>query len=463
MSLQPLPGMLSLHELPAAVRRNEIDTVLAVFPDMYGRLMGKRLTGAFYLEHVAEGGMHVCDYLLACDMEMDPVPGYRFASWEAGYGDMRAAPDHATLRQLSWLPGTALVFCDLFSEPNGDPVEVAPRRMLQRQLAAARELGYTVMGGTELEFYVFNETYETARAKRYQGLNTAAAYIEDYHIFQGTREEGLLRAIRQGLQNSGVPIEATKGEWGPGQQELNLHYGEALIQADHVALAKQAAREIAHQQEKAVTFMAKWDEGLAGSGLHVHISLWDEEGKQSLFPGDQPLGTLKCSNEFRWFVGGLIRYGRELAACFAPNVASYKRFQSGSFAPTGIAWSSDNRTAGFRVVGHGPALRVECRIPGADANPHIVYAVLLAAGLEGIRTHIEPPPPFAGDIYQARDLPRIPDNLRDATAEFERSEFARRALGEEVVEHYLHFLRTEQRKFDAVVTDWEKLRFFERI
>jgi len=463
MTSESLPGMLTLEALSSAVESGEIDTVLTVFPDLYGRLLGKRMTGHFFLRHVADGGTHVCDYLLACDMEMDPVPGYRFASWEAGYGDMRATPDLSTLRRVCWLPGTALVLCDLFTEPNGEPVEVAPRRMLQRQITYARDLGFAVMGGTELEFYVFDETYDTARGKRYTDLCTAASYVEDYHIFQGTREEGLLRAIRQGLDSSGVPIESSKGEWGPGQQEVNLYYSEALIQADRAALCKHGAREIALAQDKAVTFMAKWDERLAGSGLHVHISLWDLAGKLNQFLGDTSLGAVRCSSTFRWFLGGLLTHGREIAACFAPYVASYKRFQAGSFAPTGIAWSDDNRTAGFRVVGHGPALRVECRIPGADANPYIVYAAVLAAGLDGIRYQIEPPPPFAGDIYQSRELPRIPGSLRDAIAEFDGSEFVRRAFGVEVVEHYLHFLRTEQRKFDEVVTDWEKSRFFERI
>lgn len=457
------PGLLSLHDLAEAITHREIDTVLTVFPDLYGRLMGKRMTGHFFLEHIAHGGTHVCDYLLACDMEMDPVPGYRFASWEAGYGDMRAVPDLSTLRRISWLPGTALVLCDLFAEPHGEPVEVAPRRMLQRQIAQAQELGYSVMGGTELEFYAFNETYDTARNKGYKGLNTAASYVEDYHIFQGTREEGLLRAIRQGMEDSGVPIESSKGEWGPGQQEVNLAYSPALAQADRAVLCKHGAREIAHLQEKAVTFMAKWDETLAGSGQHVHLSLWDTESKTNRFAGEQTLGSAQCSDAFRWFLGGLLTYGRELTALFAPYVASYKRFQSGSFAPTGIAWSDDNRTAGYRVVGHGPSLRIECRIPGADANPYLVYAAALAAGLEGIRAQIEPPPPFSGDIYQARELPRIPGSLRDAIAAFEGSAFAPRAFGKDVLEHLLHFLRTEQRKFDEVVTDWEKSRFFERI
>jgi glutamine synthetase len=456
------PGMLTLEALDAAVAEGEIDTVLTVFPDMYGRLMGKRMTGRFFVDHVAAEGTHVCDYLLACDMEMDPVPGYKFASWEAGYGDMRAAPDLNTLRRISWLPGTALVLCDLYSEPDGKPVEVAPRRLLQRQLSRARELGFAVMGGSELEFYVFDETYGTAREKRYHGLATAASYVEDYHIFQRPREEGLLRAIRQGMSSSGVPVESSKGEWGPGQQELNLTYSDTLTQADRNVLCRHGAREIAQAQDKAVTFMAKWDEKLAGSGFHVHVSLWDREGEHNLFSGDRTLGAIPCTDAFRWFLGGLVAHAGEFTAWFAPNINSYKRFQAGSFAPTGIAWSEDNRTAGFRVVGRGPSLRIECRIPGADANPYLVYAAVLAAGLEGLRARIEPPPPFSGDIYQAAELPRIPGSLRDATELFASSELARSTFGPDVVEHYLHFLRTEQRKFDEVVTDWEKSRFFER-
>jgi glutamine synthetase len=391
MSHKQPSGMLTLDALTEAVAKGEIDTVLTVFPDMYGRLMGKRMTGHFFLDHVASGGTHVCDYLLACDMEMDPVPGYRFSSWEDGYGDMRAVPDLNTLRRITWLPGTALTLCDLYLEPGGEPVRVAPRGMLQEQIAQANAAGFQVMGGSELEFYAFQETYDSARAKHYQGLQTTGSYMEDYHIFQTTREEGLLRAIRQGLDSSGVPIESSKGEWGPGQQELNLYYSDALTQADRNVLCKHGAREIAHAQERAVTFMAKWDEKLAGSGLHVHVSLWDPEGKRNLFVGDSTLGSLRCSDTFRWFLGGLMAYGGELAAFFAPYVASYKRFQSGSFAPTGIAWSEDNRTAGFRVVGHGPSLRVECRIPGADANPYLVYAAVLRRHLSGER-----PAPYSG-------------------------------------------------------------------
>lgn len=456
-------GMLTREALGQAIRQGEIETVLVVFPDMYGRLMGKRLTGHFFMEHVADEGMHACDYLLACDIEMDPVPGYKFTSWETGYGDFLCRPDFSTLRQAAWLPKTALVLCDIFDAAGEQPVEVSPRRMLQRQLARAKEAGFKVMAGSEIEVYLFDETFASAREKNYHDLKTSGSYIEDYHIFQGTKEEGLVNAIRQGLDASGVPVECSKGEWGPGQQEINLEYSEALLQADRNTLYKHAAKEIAYQQGKAVTFMAKWDEKLAGSSMHMHVSLWNEAGERSLFPGEQKLGPVLASDNFRWFLGGWLRHARELTACYAPYVASYKRYQSGSFAPTGIAWSYDNRTAGFRVVGHGSSLRIECRLPGADANPYIAYAAALAAGLDGIARKIEPPPIFAGDIYQAKELPRIPSTLREAIVEFEESEFAREAFGPAVVEHYLHFLKTEQRKFDEVVTCWERARFFERV
>jgi glutamine synthetase len=462
MTVQSVPGLLTREELGEAVARGEIETVLAVFPDMYGRLLGKRITGHFFMDHIANEGMHACNYLLACDMEMDPVPGYTFASWERGYGDFHAIPDFTTLRRAAWLPKTALVLCDLVSESDGMPIEVSPRRMLQRQVARARALGFTVMGGAEIELYVFNESYDSAQRKHYHNLETAGSYIEDYHIFQGTKEDNLIGTIRQALDASGVPVEFSKGEWGPGQQEINLAYSEVLTQADRSVIYKHAAKEIAYAQNKAITFMAKWDEKLAGSSMHTHLSLWNEDGTQNLFAGDQALGPIMSSDTFRWFLGGWIKHARALTVCFAPYVSSYKRFQEGSFAPTGIAWSYDNRTAGFRIVGHGPSLRIECRIPGADANPYIVFAAAIAAGLDGIQHHIEPPPIFVGDIYRASELPRVPMTLREAIAEFEHSELAREAFGENVVDHYLHFLRTEQRKFDEVVTCWERARFFER-
>jgi glutamine synthetase len=456
-------GMLTREELAEGVENDEIETVLTVIPDMYGRLVGKRITGHFFVDEVADSGMHVCDYLLATDMEMDPVPGYSFASWEKGYGDVHCVPDFSSLRRAAWHPKTALVICDALSETTSEPAEVAPRQMLKRQLERARRAGFTVKGGSEIELYVFDETYESARRKHYHDLKPAGAYVEDYHIFQGTKEDDLVGAIRRALGESGVPVEFSKGEWGPGQQEINLAYSEALVQADRNVVYKHAAKEIAFAQGKAVTFMAKWNEKLAGSSMHMHVSLWDGTGEVSAFLGERQVGPVAASDTFRWFLGGWMRRAREFAAFYAPHVASYKRYQAGSFAPTAIAWSYDNRTAGFRVVGHGPSLRVECRIPGADANPYVAYAAAIAAGLDGIENRIEPPPVFQGDMYQAKDLPRVPGTLREAIVELEGSELARATFGDEVVEHYLHFLRTEQRKFDEVVTCWERERFFERI
>jgi glutamine synthetase len=459
---ESVPGKLGRQELTRLVEAGEIETVLAVFPDFYGRLLGKRFVGRFFVESVAAHGLHACDYLLACDMEMDPVPGYEFASWEEGYGDFRCVPDWKTARRAAWLEKTAIVLCDLVGEPGGRPIEIAPRRVLARQVERARELGFEARAGSELEMYVFRETYESARKKRFQDLETFGSYIEDYHILQGTREEPLVGAIVRGLDASGVPMEGSKGEWGPGQQELNLRYSDLLEQADRNVLAKHAAKEIADRQNLAVTFMAKWNEMLAGSSLHQHLSLWDAAGNENLFPGAAPLGPVAASDLFRWFLGGWMAHAEELATMAAPSVNSYKRFQSASFAPTAIAWSHDNRTAGFRVVGEGPSLRIECRIPGADANPYLAYAAALAGGLDGVARRIEPPPIFQGDAYAARALPRVPQSLRDATDRFGSSAFAREAFGEEFVSHYVHFLHTEQRKFDVAVTDWEKARFFER-
>ena len=454
-------GRMTREELLDAIRQEAVETILVAMPDWYGRLLGKRLTGRFFAETVAEHGWHACDYVLACDMEMDPVPGYAFASWEKGYGDVRYLPDWKTLRRAAWLPNTAIVLCDAVTEA-GAPVEVSPRRILQRQVERAKEMGFVPKGGAELELYLFRETYESARQKHWHGLVPFGNYIEDYHLLAGTREEPVVGELVRALVRSGIPMEGSKGEWGPGQQELNLEYGDLLEQADHNVLAKHAAKEVAYSKGLAVTFMAKWDERVAGSGLHQHISLWDAAGEANVFPGERRLGGIACADEFRFFLGGLLAHAAELTAFWAPSVNSYKRFQSASFAPTTIAWSVDNRTAGIRVVGEGRALRIECRIPGADANPYVAWAATLAAGLAGIAGRIEPPPPFQGDVYAAKALPRVPGSLREAIGLLESSGVAKEAFGEEVVSHYLHFLRTEQRKFDEAVTSWERERFFER-
>jgi glutamine synthetase len=309
---------------------------------------------------------------------------------------------------------------------------------------------------------LFKDSYEAAAHKQYVGLQPFGAYIEDYHIFQGTKAEAVIGAIRHHLDRSGVPVEFSKGEWGPGQHEINLRYADFLEMADRHTLYKHAAKEIAWQQGYALTFMAKWDERHAGSSMHVHASLWGDNGTRALFPGEEALGPLHVSPLFRWFLGGWMAHIQDIFAFYAPYPASYKRFVAGSFAPTGLAWSYDNRTAAFRIVGHGPSLRIECRAPGADANPYLAFAVTLAAGLDGIARRIEPPPMFSGDVYAAQELPRVPQSLPEAARQLEQSAWAREALGNEVVEHYLHFFRTEQRKFDAVVTSWERARYFER-
>lgn len=454
-------GRVEVEELRRLVESDQVDTVLTVFPDLYGRLVGKRVTGHFFLKHVMEEGMHACDYLLACDMEMDPVPGYAFTSWAQGYGDVRLVPDFRTLRVASWLERTAVVLCDVYEEERDVLVEVAPRSVLRRWVDQARALGYVAMGGSELEFFILRDSYEEAARKRYVGLEPIARYIEDYHILQGTKEEFLVGALRRHLDRSGIPVEFSKGEWGPGQQEINLRYADFLETADRHVLFKHAAKEIAWQQNVSVTFMAKWDERYAGSSMHLHASLWDLAGRP-LFPGDESLGPLRVSPLFRWFLGGWMAHLPEITAFYAPYPASYKRYVAGSFAPTRVVWGYDNRTAGLRVVGHGHSLRIECRVPGADANPYLAFAATLAAGLDGIQNRIEPPPMFEGDAYSASDLPQVPRSLVEACQRLESSAWARQAFGEAVVEHYLHFFRTEQRKFEQVVTDWERARYLER-
>jgi glutamine synthetase len=455
-------GMLDTEVLGRMVAQDEIETVLAVFPDMYGRLVGKRIAAPFFVDEVMGHGMHACEYLLACDVDMDPVPGYAFTSWAKGYGDFRPVPDYNTLRIASWLNKTAIVLCDVHYAEEDRLVGVAPRSILRHQVERAAKLGFTAMGASELELYVFRDSYERVAQKGYINLEPIGRVIEDYHILQGTKEEFVIGEIRRHLERSGVPVESSKGEWGPGQQEIGLRYAELIEMADRHTIYKHAAKEIAWQKDCAVTFMAKWDERYAGSSCHIHMSLWDAAGKKPLFPGDDTLGPVSCSKTFRHFLGGWMKHCRELFPFYAPYPASYKRYVAGSFAPTGIAWSTDNRTAGFRIVGKGPSLRIECRAPGADANVYLAFAATLAAGLDGIENELEPPAMFEGDGYASTTLPQMPHTLNESIAELERSPFARQAFGDDVIDHYLHFFKTEQRKFDAVVTDWERRRYFEQ-
>jgi glutamine synthetase len=456
-------GRLALDELEIAVAEGRIHTVVTALPDLFGRLVGKRIHARFFLDAVVSGGMHVCNYLLACDMEMDPTPGYAFTGWDTGYGDLHAVPDLSTLRRAAWQDGTAIVLCDALAE-DGSPIEVAPRRILQRQLARLAAHGLRAKIGSELEFFLLRDDYATVHAKGYRNLIPTQHYVEDYHILSSTRVEDVIGAIRAQVDASGIDVEFSKGEWGPGQHEINLRYAEALEMADRHVLYKLAAKEIAASAGHALTFMAKYDEALAGSSLHVHASLWTA-ADESAFAGERVLegSPVTSSNEFRHFLGGLLAHAREIALLLAPNPNSYKRYRAGTFAPTRIAWSYDNRTAGFRVVGDGPTLRVECRIPGADGNPYLVYAALLAAGLDGLENATEPGPAFAGNAYAAGDLPQVPASLPEAALAFEQSAFVRGALGEEVTAHLLHFARSEQRQLDARVSDVERARYLERI
>ncbi len=456
--------MLDPASLPVAVDEGRVETVITAFPDLYGRLVGKRITGHFYVEEVARGGMHACDYLLACDMEMDPTPGYAFTSWETGYGDFHAVPDPRTLRWASWLDETAIVLCDLVDEGDHQPVEVSPRRILKRQVERLAERGLTPMMGSELEFYLLRQGYGELRQGGFRELRPEVDYVEDYHVLSGGYVDDVLGDIRKHVDHSAIPVEFSKGEWGPGQHEINLRYAEAVEMADRHVIYKLAAKEIAHRAGCSLTFMAKVAPELAGNSLHIHTSLVDAEG-QGAFAGDEPLpGTPVTSSPlFRHWLGGLLAHAHELGWFFAPNVNSYKRYQPGTFAPTGIAWSWDNRTAGFRLVGHGPSLRVECRIPGGDANPYLAYAALLAAGLDGIERELDPGPAFEGDVYAAEGLPQVPGSLPEALGAFESSALAREAFGAPVVEHLLHVARTEQREIDDRVSDVERARYFERI
>jgi glutamine synthetase len=446
-------GMMGAEELKALVAKGEIETVLAGFTDHYGRLMGKRFDAEMFVEQIAQGGGHACDYLLTVDMEMEPVPGYKFANWELGYGDFHMVPDPATLRVASWLDKTAFILCDVKSEKTHDYVSVAPRSILRRQVDAAKKLGYTGYAGTELEHYLFQTGYKQAAQQDYRNLDPAGWYLEDYHMLQGTRTEGFHAAARRHLKHSGVPVENSKGEWGKGQHELNVRYAEVLEMADRHVVFKQCLKEIADAAGMSVTFMAKPFADAAGSSCHIHFSL-AKNGKNA-FTQD--------GDEFRWFLGGWLAHVPDVMVFYAPTINSYKRYVDASWAPTRLAWSIDNRTAGFRVVGAGPSLRIECRIPGADCNPYLALAASLASGLDGIANKIEPPEVFVGDIYQARTLPRVPYTLGEALVTFENSRFAKTAFGEEVVEHYAHFYRSEAQAYDKAVTDWERRRYFERI
>ena len=459
--MSTIKGMLSVEDLQQAVRACTIDTVLVVFPDLYGRLMGKRFDAEFFLEEVVDHGGHACDYLLTVDIGMNPVAGYRFTNWEKGYGDVHLVCDLATLRVASWLDRTAMVLCDVADREGHGLLDLAPRSILKSQAERAAAMGLQAFAASELEFFCFRDSYEEAAKKNYAELEPTGWYIEDYHTLQGTREEELIGAARRHLRDSGVPVENSKGEWGLGQHELNVRYTDVVQMADRHSVYKQCLREVAMGLGQSVTFMAKPSAEQAGSSCHIHMSLF--RAGENAFAGDQKLGSIACTDTFRHFLGGWIAHAPEVMAFYAPTVNSYKRYQAASWAPTRLAWSYDNRTAGFRVVGEGNSLRIECRIPGADCNAYLAFAASLASGLDGIENKIEPPPPFEGDVYAAEDLPTVPASLTEAVGLFEKSAFTRKAFGADVVEHYAHFYRNEAADYERAVTDWERKRYFEQI
>ncbi|HMJ39833.1 MAG TPA: glutamine synthetase family protein [Verrucomicrobiae bacterium] len=443
--------MLTKEQLGAATKKGEIDTVVVAFTDMQGRLMGKRVDAEYFMESAGHGeAVEGCNYLLAVDMDMDPVPGYAMANWESGYGDFDMVPDFATLRRIPWLEGTALVLSDV-AWHDGSPVKPSPRQVLRAQIERAKAMGFEPMFGTELEFYLIKETFAEAHAKNYTDLTPSVPYILDYHVLATTYDEPFIRSVRKGMKEAGIKVESSKGEAWPGQQEINFHFSDALTMADNHVIYKNGIKEMAHQQGCSVTFMAKPDHRWIGSSCHVHSSLW-KDGRNT-FDGE--------SDTFKRYLAGHIACAGEIAIFLAPNINSYKRYAAASWAPTTLAWGHDNRTCGFRIVGHGQHLRTESRIPGADVNPYLAIAALIAAGLHGIEQKLELGPAFKGNAYES-DVERFPHAIRDAIAALENGTMARKAFGDDVIDHYLNYARTEQSQFDKVVTGYERERLFER-
>jgi glutamine synthetase len=454
-----MSGNMSFAELKAAVAAGSIDTVLVCLIDMQGRLQGKRFHAAHFVERGHEE-THCCNYLLATDLEMYTVPGYRAASWAKGYGDYTLRPDLATLRRLPWLPGTAMVLCDVLDHHGKDEVAHSPRALLKRQVARAEALGLRPMIATELEFFLFEKGFDQLWDEGFRELRPLARYNIDYSIFGTGKDEPVMRAIRNGLHGAGIPVENSKGEAEAGQEEINIRYADAMATADMHAIVKMACKDIARQHGRAVTFMAKYATDRAGSSSHIHQSLWTPAGAPAFLDADAPHGM---SATMRHYLAGLLEHSGAITAFLAPYVNSYKRFTVGLFAPTKAVWSLDNRTAGFRVCGEGTkAMRIECRIGGADLNPHLAIAALLAAGLDGIERKLALEPPVTGDIYHAGAAREIPRNLREAARRMADSAMLRAAFGDAVIDHYHRALLWEIEEQDRVVTDWELRRGFER-
>jgi glutamine synthetase len=457
---------MTLQTLKAQIRSRAIDTVIVALPDPFGRLVGKRFRAEVFLDSVVKHGTHGCNYLLTVNMEMDPLDGFKVASWEAGFGDFSLRPDLDTLRIIPWQPGAALVLCDHVRH-DGELVAEAPRSVLRRQLEGLAKQGLKCFCASELEFYLFNQTYHSAFTGGYRDLQPSSDYRIDYHLMQPTRDEPLMRAIRNDMTAARVPIESSKGEWSRGQHEIGFVYTEPLPMADMHVLFKQGVKEIAEQHGKSVSFMAKYAPAEAGNSCHIHMSLWKAGRNIFSEPGKKPHASSPAhqsgSKVFRQFLGGLMKYSPELCLFFGPTINSYKRYQPGSWAPTRMAWALDNRTVGFRVVGAGSSFRIENRMPGADANPYLAFAAMLAAGMAGVQEKLDCGAEYRGNAYVDPKLARLPSSLHEAAELLARSRLARAAFGDDIVEFYVHHARLETEAFNNAVTDWEKLRYFERI
>jgi glutamine synthetase len=451
-----------LAELQSMIRDGRIDTLIVGFADMQGRLMGKRVQAQAFLDGVIDHGAHFCTYLLGTDMEMNTPDGFRLMNWETGYGDWIARPVWSTMRVLPWLEKTALVLGDAIDEETEEEIPVAPRTILKRQVARAASMGFTVKAGSEFEYFVLRDSWDDLARKGWGVPETFGYYNEDYHLLQATKAEPLHRLLRNQMTAARIPVEFSKGEAAPGQHEVNIRYDEVLESADRSVIFKHGAKEIAYLNGWGITFMAKPDHTWTGSSGHLHMSVWNADGTRSLMADDGSDAPYGMSETMRYFMGGMMALARELSIFFAPNVNSYKRFAVGSWAPVHVVWGRDNRTTGFRVVGHGQGLHVECRFPGGDMNAYLTYAAFVGAGLYGIEHEIEPPPEYKGNGYLATGTPRMPYALWEAIGELERSRAAREILGEDVVEHYLNAARVEQQAYDAVVHDWDRQRYLER-
>ena len=454
----PASGNLTPDELREAVASREIDTVIVAFTDMQGRLVGKRVSARLFLEDTMAGGAECCNYLLTVDVELNTVEGYALTSWESGYGDMAMLPDLSTLRRVPWLPGTALVIADLTRASDHSPIDVSPRRVLQRQVERLAAHDLVPFVGTELEFIVFDDDYRTAWRKGYRDLVPGSDYNTDYALQGSTRLEPLLRDIRNSMDDAGMYCEGVKGECNLGQQEISFRYAHAIPTCDNHSIYKSGSKEIAAAHDKSITFMAKFNER-EGNSCHVHASLWTSDGAPAFA---DPSASDGMSPMFRHFIAGQLAALREFTLLYAPNINSYKRFVAGSFAPTAVAWGHDNRTCALRVVGHGGGIRVENRVPGGDVNQYLAVAGMLASGLAGIEQQLELGEPLAGNAYTS-EIDRVPTTLREAADLFEQSALAREVFGDEVVDHYTHAARVEVAAYDAAVTDWERIRGFERL